>query len=237
MQTMMNVVELNNTGACFLDSGDYQHAAIDLVEGIRSYKELVLAFQQVDNNELSFLGENGIDSMMEKSRCLRLREYGEDNWGKAGAYIYMQPIHIPIDNSRTAEFCNGGVITILASLMFNLALSRHLLAIASERNSEALLRKAAHLYEFGLSLHGRGTGLWNFFAVVSLNNLGTVYRSLEESETSERYFSELLFATSQLTRSEGNPASDGSIYNAFYTSAVQVLVFQKLGVKVSAAAA
>ena len=234
----MNAVELNNTGAVFLDSGDYGNAARVLVEGMQSYKQLVLAIQQADNNELSFLGERGIDSLMEKSRCLRLREYGEDNWGKAGAYIYMQPIHIPIDNSRTAEFCNGGVITILASLMFNLALSRHLLAIASKQNSEALLRKAAHLYQFGLSLQGSGTGSWNFFAVVSLNNLGTVYRALEESETSERYFSELLFVTSQLTRSKGNPASDGSIYNAFYsTSAVQVLVFQKLGVKVSAAAA
>jgi hypothetical protein len=207
--------------------------------GIRSYKELVLAFQQVDINELSFLGENGIDSLMDKSRCLHFRECeNEDDWETAGANVYMQPIHIPIYNSRTAEFCNGRVITILASLLFNLALSHHLLAIASERNSGALLRKAAHLYQFGLSLHGRGTGSWKFFAVVSLNNLGTVYRSLEESETSEKYFSELLFVTSQLTRSEGNPASeDGPIYSVFYKNALQVLLFQKLGAKASAAAA
>jgi tetratricopeptide (TPR) repeat protein len=235
---MMNAVELNNTGAVFLDSGDYGNAARVLVEGIQSYKQLVLAFQQADNSELSFLGENGIDSLMEKSRCLHSRECDdEDDWETAGANVYMQPIHIPIDNSRTAEFCNGRVITVLASLLFNLALSHHLLAIASERNSEALLRKAAHLYQFGLSLQGSGTGSWEFFAVVSLNNLGTVYRALEESETSERYFSELLFVTSQLTRSEGNPASDGSIYNVFYKNALQVLVFQKLGVKASAAAA
>jgi tetratricopeptide (TPR) repeat protein len=235
---MMNVIELNNSGAAFLDSGDYGHAARVLVEGMQSYKHLVLAIQQADNNELSFPGENGIDSLMKKSRCLHSRECDDEDWDTAGANVYMQPIHIPIYNSRTAEFCNGRVITILASLLFNLALSHHLLAIASERNSGALLRKAAHLYQFGLSLHGRGTGSWKFFAVVSLNNLGTVYRSLEESETSEKYFSELLFVTSQLTRSEGNPASeDGPIYSVFYKNALQVLLFQKLNAKASAAAA
>jgi tetratricopeptide (TPR) repeat protein len=232
---MMNAVELNNSGAVFIDLGDYQHAARVLIQGIQSYKQLVLAIQEVDNSELSFLGENGIDSMMKKSCCLRIGECDEDDWDKAGANIYGQPIHIPIEHSRTGEFRNGRVTTILASLMFNLALSHHLLAIARKQNSAALLRKAAHLYELGQRL---GTGLGDFFAVVSLNNLGIVYRALEETETSERYFSELLFVTSQLTSSEGDPASgDGSIYNIFYTSAVHALIFKKLGLKASAAAA
>jgi hypothetical protein len=144
-----------------------------------------------------------------------------------GHYVYGHSIRIPIldgDDGKQPVTLSRYVM-VSGSLILNCAFAYHLLAL-KQSNNEALLQKAARLYEHGLELHNQGTGRWEYFVVVSLNNVGKVYRALGEKEKYATCFHKLLGCLASLisaaSRTRNAGLTDESVYyEVFFESVLQ----------------
>lgn len=110
--------------------------------------------------------------------------------------VYQHPIRLPETLESSMDSCG------LAStaITFNLALANHLLGL--ETKNVDVLKTAARLYEYGISLERiRGRSLVShFFLLSNLNNLGHVHRNVNDSDRSRKCFRQLLSTLLYLTQ-------------------------------------
>jgi tetratricopeptide (TPR) repeat protein len=223
---MMNIVHLNNYGASFLKSADYKNAVKTLARGLQASRRLLEKL--IENQEDTTLSACGLDSMMNQPYHPQNSNESDCN---ADTYLYQLPIHVT-EELRTTY---SSYVMVSVSLIFNLALAHHLLALSgNHENPRALLRKAARFYEYGFDLQqGQGRAPSEIFCMASLNNLGQVYQALGEKESAKKCFQYLISTIMELARCQ---ELDGSIYEVFHRNAFH-MTFRGILTTAAAAAA
>ena len=218
----ITINDLNNQGAAFLQAGDYQNAITRFAAGLTSRRRQLLQ-SPVGGRFLLVVEENrGIDYMMKKPAIC----HAEIDWSTTEHYVYGHPICFPI-----LEDCDDGmqpvalsrIVMVSSILIWNCAITYHLFAL-KQSNNEALLQKAGRFYEHGFELQkDSGTGRWEYFALASLSNLGSVYRALGQKEKCATCFYELLACLSAASRTRNYVGLDidESIYEVFFQSVLQ----------------
>ncbi len=217
----ITINDLNNQGAAFLKAGDYRNAVKRFAAGLTICRRQLV--QSPVGGRFLLVKENrGIDYMIKKPATV----HAEIDWSTTEHYVYGHPICIPI-----LEDCDDGmqpvalsrIVMVSSILIWNCAITYHLFAL-KQRNNEALLQEAAQLYEHGLKLQKLGKGRWEYFALVSLNNLGNVYRALGQKEKCATCFYELLACLTSLSAASTTRTNTGllideeSIYEIFFQS-------------------
>ena len=115
-------------------------------------------------------------------------------------YIFSDPIEIPSEATKAAptqSLCSKLSMVV----MYNLALSFHLCALA--QGCTARLTRARTLYELAFQMHlEESCEVTLLYSLALMNNLGLVYRLLNDSERSNQCFQHLLATMMFLLESE-----------------------------------
>lgn len=191
---LKKAILLNNAGAKYLERSNYTAATKSLTMAFRYFKKTYDKSKSSFPKESSCHGSSGfnIDEWMRKVPCTD----GED------IEIYGHAIIVPETLETDASSC--GLIS--TAITFNLALANHHNAL--QTNDTEMFRTAARLYEYGFGLERiRGKFFVSpFFLVTVLNNLGQIYRSVDDVDRSEKCFRQLLSTLLYLTQIKGaNP--------------------------------
>jgi tetratricopeptide (TPR) repeat protein len=215
-------VALNNQGASLLDAGRSIESLDILTDALRSSKQVFASQDQ----GMSFADHYSWDAMMNMKAAgeAKSSERGETGFG----FVYRQSIHIIPEDQPSNGSSN---VVVATAIVFNLALAHQLAGI--ERCSHSSLRKAAKLYEYALHL-AETHGLANeciLFHLSILNNLGHIYKELNQEAISETCFMQLLSMLMYLLDYSEEYASN---YGAFFCN-VSHLIFPSCSVVAPAA--
>ncbi len=121
--------------------------------------------------------------------CREACHYHDDN--NSDQYMYRQAIHIHLKDIESTYQVRAMVSSMI---IFNIALAHHLSALVSdEKRQSEKLHKATTLYKLAYNLQ-RGAQLENnfIFTMATINNLGVIYRQVEDKETATKCFQHLL---------------------------------------------
>jgi hypothetical protein len=111
-------------------------------------------------------------------------------------YVSSRAIHTPVSSMEETTYHSSVMVSVVA--IFNIALAHHLAAAMLDKENKVrrsqLLRKAAKLYELAHNMQREEEWMENtsLFTMAIVNNLGLIYRCLDESETSGKCFQQLL---------------------------------------------
>ena len=182
---------LNDCGVSYIESGDYEKAVNAFTNALKKCQETILSLDDFAHGNRSTTMEehakSSLDSWMACGDCQSFKEAivsNEVSYTNGESSVVMHPKMVRIPEEVSEE----GLDHLLpVSMMFNLALAHHLLAI--EKNlDQNIFRKAAKLYRFvaeiqvdtEMSLDGS-----TVFFMTTLNNLGHVYRQLGDISMSD----------------------------------------------------
>jgi tetratricopeptide (TPR) repeat protein len=199
----LRTIELNNSGASFIDNGDFESAIAKLSVALKASKKVI------DGAVDDLQPENiSLDECMAEGP-IRLDEDEIDESVQQG-FVYRQAIPIP-----TSIDCNyESSIAISVMIVFNLALAHQL--YAAQTNSPAKLHKAAKLYGLSYNLQReeslQGTAL---FTMAVFNNLAVIYKQLDEEEEAGYFFQHLLSALMLLVDCDSGEKVQASHFDGF----------------------
>jgi tetratricopeptide (TPR) repeat protein len=185
------VVHWNTKGARFLKEGHLKDAIVCFSKGLRACK-LILATCENDqetNHRTAGTPQLNIslDSYCTNDLVAKGTLTDDDN---QVSYTYDQPIDSPSLSCLTYAEAEK---VLPAILIFNQGLAQH--QYGMKNNSPQHLQKATALYECGLNLLIAKDRLWYTSAcyiIACLNNMGLIYRHLNQSEAAEKCFQQLL---------------------------------------------
>lgn len=187
-QQLSNAITFNRCAISLFRSGRFSSAVLNLKSACKLSK-LALK-QQGCWEEVDCL----LDTITGNDKYTDNSPLGMNGGASAGDFIFLQPIDIPELSKPPTNQCK---YLITSTVMFNLALTLHQMAMAcSGLSSRArLLRKASTLYEYAYGLQWNVDGvssIKNLFCMATLNNLGQVYKSLGDDGKARYFFSHLL---------------------------------------------
>jgi hypothetical protein len=162
------IIHLNNRAVSMMKTGKYQEAISMLSITIGSFKHMV---EEIDTTQ--YYSEDS------KRNSSRLSSKGRK------PFMYNQGICIlsSFDSNDIAQ-----------ALVFNLALTHHLLSQKSQRK-HSLLKKALALYERSFEIQMKKPVLISnnmYFALVLMNNIGLIHNELNDRDSASKWFHELL---------------------------------------------
>jgi hypothetical protein len=194
------VITFNNAGAQHLERGDFRSALKALTFAFHSFKKTYNRSKHCtpEKERRRSVSNFNIDGWMKKMT------YSED----AEVVIYQHPIRVPESLESSIDSC--GLVS--TAITFNLALANHLNGLQTK--DEAILKTAARLYEYGISLERiRGRFFVSpFFLVSILNNLGHVHRIVDDMGRSQKCFRQLLATLLYLTQTRGADPTDLEVF-------------------------
>lgn len=184
------IVTLNNLGASSLKNGNISKALESLSAAFCAVKELYY-----DDTTRAGQTTEGIEYRLDD--CMTMPLLNEANNDDEDC-VYRHPITLPALTIKASRQANH--VTTIA-IIFNLALTHHLLGkMPNRQNTNSMLKKAMRLYEYALALQQSSrrhllvvvTKSSTFFIMAAINNLGLVQKDLNETESSEKCFQQLL---------------------------------------------
>jgi hypothetical protein len=179
-------IHLINHGASCLQVGDFSTAIDSLSTALRA---ATMVFHSSSSCCEDDLQKFSLDSFVVTNAALH-EEIGSDDED----YIYNRPIVIPPIPAIIHSESPASKVAVISIMIFNLALAHHLHGNADPDPCSSVLRfaKAAKLYELGFEVQGTQDDGSNFYSMAVLNNLGQVFRAVNEEEKASRCFSHLL---------------------------------------------
>jgi tetratricopeptide (TPR) repeat protein len=189
-------IELNNQAAALIGNGQFKSSFPALTSALKMSKKYLIDFADHEEDQNSApVKQTSLDECMLANNSSvqddEQEELSDDDAVDQGYYIYNRAIHISASFiEETTRHHSIVMVSVVA--IFNLALAHHLTAI--EEKNFLLLRKAAKLYELSHNMQIEEEWMENtsLFTMAIINNLGLIYRCLDESETSGKCFQQLL---------------------------------------------
>lgn len=226
-----SIIAMNNRGAREIACDDFHSAIEHLSHALHSSR--TCARNPLDNFnqatfDISVLMEEGYNAMkaaMEAEELVpSLQRITPSD------FIYSSPISVP-----DSAFLVPGLrteVAISSIVIFNLALSHHLLAIQTKllnpkQHTTALLAKSMKLYELAIQLQQQDAAISSancskLFILSLLNNLGNIYRLLGNEVASQYCFQQLLSLLLYLNYHDGfSKISDTSNYSTFFKNVLR----------------
>lgn len=186
-QTTRNLMHLNNVGVAFLESGDvYQSRQLFLL----ATKMLKLSI----DHELTkrprpteYIGSQ--DDLFSPCSRRAVGFPGERN--SSSLYDFLRPVYFSQDIIRSS---NPPLVKLCISLLFNLALSNHAIAIQEVTPATSTSTEdAIFLYQLAYGLqHGGGIELSWLHTMGMINNVGKLLAHVGVREESQKCFQHLL---------------------------------------------
>jgi hypothetical protein len=220
------MMAMTNHGAREIEAGELESAIQCLTQALQYCKK----FTNDDSTrshtvfDLSTLMENGYQAM--RSRA----DKQMDSTSSVTSILYSNPIHLPED---AFQFSDVHVeVAIFSTIIFNLALAHQLYSmIVPEQHIQShVLVKAANLYDLAIRLQkedcswaGAPPQYSRLYILACLNNLGLVYQSLGQDESSQ-YCSQCLLSLLMCFTLDGissSKSSQWSDYSTFFRATEQ----------------
>jgi tetratricopeptide (TPR) repeat protein len=188
------VVHWNTKGARFFKEGHFKNAIVCFLKGLRACKLIMAACendQETNHRTTTPQLFFSLDSCFANDLQGKTQEEGtltaDDN---QASYTHDQPIDSPSLSCMT--YAEAATI-FPAILIFNQGLAQHHYGMKNNRLQH--FQKAAKLYECGLKLLIVKDSPWDSSAcyiVACLDNMGLIYRYLNQSEVVKKCFQQLL---------------------------------------------
>jgi hypothetical protein len=168
------IIHLNGKAVSLMETGKYQEAISLLSITIGSFKDVV---EEIDTTQ---------DHSEDCNLCILQSEIPQDFHRKEGEpFMYNQGTRIlsSFDSDDIAQ-----------ALLFNLALTYHLLSQKSQRK-QPLLKKALVMYELSFHMQmKKPLRLSNnmYLSLALMNNVGLIHNELNDRDSASKWFHELL---------------------------------------------
>jgi tetratricopeptide (TPR) repeat protein len=217
---LSTIINMNNEGVAHLKYGDYKTAITTFLSALKSCKQVA---SQDDGGAAD---TPSLDEYMASSNSSN----EDENKDGDNQVIYRHAIVVP-ETRRDDRIISkaGQKNTATAALMstiiiFNAAIAHHLMAlkvmIRQEKRALKILRKAANLYEIGLTLaqeqgettcySGPGSLL---FVLASMNNMALVYKAMDANDVANDCLEQLLATIMFVIDCGGSVKFDGFLAN------------------------
>jgi tetratricopeptide (TPR) repeat protein len=217
-------IELNNQAAALIGNGQFKFSISALTSALEASKNELSDFSDDEDKYWAppMMKQTSLDECMlaESSSVEDEQEESNDDEVDQGYYVYNRAIHIPVSSiEEEEETSHHSRVMVSIVTIFNLALAHHLAAM--EENSvfrSQLLRKAVKLYELAHNLQREEESMENtlLFTMAIINNLGLIYRCLDESEISGKCFQQLLSTLMFLTDCGSENQRDVPAFAGFF---------------------
>jgi hypothetical protein len=179
---LASIVKRNNDGAFLLKAGHYKKAVLLFAKGLKACRQVVSCCTK-DDIDSSHIANTSLDTLMSLRQTPVLLDDGTAVPVDYQPYVYLNPITIP--GSFVSVYSD--IIQLLPSiLIFNQAIAHHILGLKDLR----LLRKAAKLYECGLTVVAEENlgASGACYVLACLNNMGLIYSRLNLPEVAQKCF-------------------------------------------------
>jgi hypothetical protein len=212
-QTIFTAAHLNNNAAALLESGDFRGAILQLQLALTPVKHLM-------KNKCSCnLCSGPVSVVLDHVMAARppKRQGQDEQHHQGGDYIYGQAIYLPKDLVQESATKYLSRLTIAVAVTFNMALAHQLLATQGGIYRNALLGKAARIYERSFTMfqnHGSDGG--TIFVLASLNNLAMIHKASGNDFVASKCFQRLLSMLMILVdrgHEQSAPCFDGFLTN------------------------
>jgi hypothetical protein len=179
---LQSIIELNNTGAGLIASGDYKRAFVPLWNALKITKQCMAVEKSQDC--CTHRRTTSLDMCIAHtpSECLPSADENEH-------YMHRQAICIPPSFLLEPQSQQDVRVLLSAVIIFNLALLHQLSAQQDDEKRLAKLTKAAKLYTLIYELQRSNrfeNNVW--FVMATMNNLGLVHTQLQDATNADRCF-------------------------------------------------
>ena len=221
---------MNNTGASLIRAGRYNEALAVLGNALMQVQKYLQDDSNSSSADCAEVRQEGQltrddDDTLEKAVAQRLdRKNGEggafsidsdeNNQSSEGSFVYRKPIEV--------TFRDDDSYTFSIFLIFNMALTHHLIAI-EEKNSKRRLKGALKLYELSYSMQMKGNvrlGITETLALV--NNCAQIHKELKKESKARRFFQHLLSSLMMMIDSGYSEQIDQ--LDGFFANASQLIL-------------
>ena len=176
-----NCIELNNTALESLQKGDYKSDIKNFSHALQNSKSTL------DLDVDSSIVRQPAHFSLEECMSLGSKIARHNAAKTTSCYIYCRPIIIPTcPSDRTTNLAHVSTVII-----FNLALTYQLAASKHPESSQQLLQKAARLYELAHNLYRDQQIESVTFLMATINNLGSIFHELHDTNTAQDCFRRL----------------------------------------------
>lgn len=231
---MESIFELNDHAAFLIECGQYKYALevlnhclmclqkckeegfeIDMIEKTKA----VLAFRQSRKGMIEELTLAGPSS---SSATVDLVEGGVISRDSA-SFLYRHPHRLSLIELSYVSH-DDAALTVSSTLIFNMALTHHLIAVDTEhackKRSTKRLLVSLKLYGLCFQMHTKMTTdmLSMNYALAVINNCGLIHDVLGRPDKAEKFYSHLLLFLMMMIEGEGAIAVvgfEGFLHNAF----------------------
>ena len=205
LQQLNEAIRLNNHAAMHINSGMFEIAISTLAAALKASRQILDngAADRKEKDDIFTLDQCILSAQQDERRlsCNYQNQEDESDSGdvmyqrqqyKEGpTFLFRRAIEIPTSLDEANDYGSSVMISVI--IIFNLALAHQQAGIVGDEICKAKLNKAAKLYELAYSLQREesmeGTAL---FTMATINNLGMIYDSLEETATAGKCFQHLL---------------------------------------------
>jgi tetratricopeptide (TPR) repeat protein len=207
------VIALNNRGALHIEAGDFGEAISELTEALYQFKLIKRPSRSSTSTDYDSTKKGSHLSLILKD--VKSLEDSEE-------FVYRHPIRI---ERNLVELGHTTSTFLSFAVIFNMAISYHLQSCLKKEHNHTeerlfLLEKSKHLYELGYRLFR--SEYFSFSARISLaltNNLGQVFKNLQEHQKADLCFERLLSTVMFLKECGADNELheiDGFLRNTFY---------------------
>lgn len=183
--------ELNNCGARLIEKRNYGQAIQYLSAAFHGCKS---QFEREAENQENTCSSASLPCSVDFWMIQDISNSSSGQQACQDDFVYKHPIHIPAKATSTSE------LNIAVATTFNLALAYHLATVesrhgfAQNQDIETAMRQALRLYQYTFRLQrtqAKSSDSPRFF-MACINNIGILFRMLEEFQQSAECFNHLL---------------------------------------------
>jgi hypothetical protein len=234
-------IHLNNHGASCLQVGDFSKAIESLAIAFRASKGVFRHSSSSSSSSSSSCEDDLLKISLDHHFLITKGDQREEiGTSDDEDYIYQRPIVIPPIPAVIHSESPASKVAVMSIIVFNLALAYHLHGIADTDPVSSVRRfaEAAKYYEFGFQLQqgsSQDDGGINYYSMAVLNNLGQVFRAVNEEENASRCFSHLLSTLLFLMeRNHGGNNHSVACVNGFFRTTSHLVLKEKEAAAASA---
>jgi hypothetical protein len=182
-------IELNSQAVTLIENGKLESAFPILSAALKASKQGIRD-SLVDEDMVMNHKRISLDECMVPSSRPPNSADVDRSSARNQQYVYDSCIRIPSSIEAAHEF---DIPLVSGAIIFNLALAHQLLAESMNHQSEKLLNTAVTLYELAYNLQ-REECMENtsFFCLATINNLGLIFKCLDNSENASKCFQHVL---------------------------------------------
>mmetsp|Transcript_32798 Transcript_32798/g.54977 ORF Transcript_32798/g.54977 Transcript_32798/m.54977 type:complete len:228 (+) Transcript_32798:271-954(+) len=213
---MQEVIEMNDFSAFLVEGKEYKKALEILnycLTCVQKTKQVRVDTSIMKRVKASLFGSKKNPT---KQRCSIDNDTAEND----GSFIYRSPMRL---NEEELQSHVDPELAMSSVLIFNIALSHHLLALESPQINQLStvkrLKGALKLYELGFHMHSKrgAEGMSMNYALALINNCAHIYDALGRPTRAQKFYSHML--SSLMMMIDGGEAGkvdqlDGYLRNA-----------------------